>query len=138
MARRSKRLREKRPTEATTNRHHILYQNRYWKKGIAKKLRNDPIFIVHIDIDVHDRIHREVLTIPVPSCKGLKTLYERLQNERYWLDIMNPLGRIQWLINAIPNETDTCMALQRCRDILCEEITPKVMQGDKAIAAYAF
>lgn len=51
-----------------SDKHHIFFPHRYWKRGKAKKLRDHPYCHVAIPRDtLHNQIHLEVPGVPIPN-----------------------------------------------------------------------
>lgn len=60
------------------NRHHLCYQRRKWNKGTPCLLRNHWYMIVDLEINLHDRIHRLIRSVTVPSDETALVVFEKL------------------------------------------------------------
>ena len=77
--RKSKKARRK-ARRAKFNDHHILYQEKHWRQGYAKLLREHPYLRKKIPrTTLHSLIHSKVHDIPVPPGARCKHAYEELQ-----------------------------------------------------------
>lgn len=81
MGKRAKRKRKNRGLQRTPpahNHHHLCYQRRKWNKGMSNLLRNHWYMIVDLEIHLHDRIHRLIRSVNVPSDEVAGAVYAKL------------------------------------------------------------
>lgn len=99
-----KRKKKHAPTTPTgRNRHHLLYQGRYWNKGMAKELRL--YFVYYLPIAIHDQIHNYIISdIPRPPPEAMKPLYLAFKEQKDILDQLDVIGALEWLRNACNDE----------------------------------
>lgn len=90
-------------TPAGRNRHHVLFQARYWNKGMAKELRL--YFVYYLPICIHNELHNHIIrNIPKPPPDALKTLYKAFQAQKWELDQLDILDALEWLKKACAYE----------------------------------
>lgn len=79
------------------NRHHLLFQGRYWSKGYAKALRE--AFVFSIRIDLHNQLHNEVIhDVPRPSGDEIYRLWRIYDEQREYVDNLGIIHACEWLI----------------------------------------
>lgn len=110
----AKNKRRKRAKKSYTgqNRHHLLYQARYWNNGQAKVLRN--AFVYMLDVKIHDELHNAVLhNIPKPSSEAVSSIFRAFQAEECEITHLTILEAAEWLQNACDEEPfNTAMRIQ--------------------------
>lgn len=80
-----KRNRKKhRVSQSGSNKHHILWQRRYWSNGYLKALREHEYLVVEVPVNtLHHQIHAEMSGIPTMRPSSAKMVLDeltRLQN----------------------------------------------------------
>ena len=60
------------------NQHHLFYIRRSWNTKKPKQLRAYYYCIISIPIPLHDRIHANVETVPVPKSKSIDYALDQL------------------------------------------------------------
>lgn len=113
MAKRKKKRRcRKRKPYTGKNRHHLLFQARYWNHAEAKILHD--AFVYMIDIKVHDELHNAILNnIPKPSYEGILSIFKAYQAEKEEIMSFDVIQASEWLMLACDEEPyHTAMALQ--------------------------
>lgn len=101
----AKKRKKKHATTTPTgrNRHHLLYQGRFWNKGMAKELRL--YFVYYLPIAIHDYIHNYIISdIPRPPPEAMKTLHTAFKEQKDILDQLDVIGALEWLQNACDYE----------------------------------
>lgn len=62
------------------DKHHLLWQRRYWNNGYTKELRNYWYCVVDMPKDtLHPRIHESISHIPVPSGVSAREVLQSLR-----------------------------------------------------------
>lgn len=100
-------------TISRVNRHHLLFQARYWDCGMAKELRN--VFIYWLPVEIHNELHNHVLhNVPKPPSDALKTLYLAFLDERHMIYQLDILNALKWLEMHCPDDAfKQAMRVQR-------------------------
>lgn len=99
----SKKKKRKRAQPTGRNRHHLLFQARYWNKGMAKVLRG--YFVYYLPIGIHNELHNYIIhDIPKPPPDALKTLYMAFEAEKAELDHLDVIEALKWLQKACDYE----------------------------------
>ena len=95
--RRKRRYAQPNQCQKSTNRHHLLFQGRYWSKGYAKALRE--AFVFSIRIDLHNQLHNEVIhDVPRPSDQEIKRLLYLYHDQIDYTANMTIEQACAWLI----------------------------------------
>lgn len=85
-----------------TDRHHILYQRRFWDKGYARVLRN--AFVREVPVSVHRELHTHVLKdVPVPNGCLCKVAWEEYSRNKSKIDGYDVTRACAWLYVHIPD-----------------------------------
>lgn len=101
MAKKKRRKTRKRYTGQ--NRHHLLFQARYWSQGKAKILHDN--FVYMLDVKIHDELHNAVLrNVPKPSSDGILSIFNAFQEQRQEIMQFNIIEAAEWLQNACDEE----------------------------------
>ena len=61
-----------------SNKHHMFYVRRQWRIGLARTLRAYSYCVVRIPVPLHERIHAEVPSVPVPSAISIREAIDQL------------------------------------------------------------
>lgn len=114
-----KRRRRRSPPITACDRHHILFQKRYYSKGYAKALCQ--AFVRPVPVIYHRELHAILKTVPVPSgdlCKKAWVEYQRNKDE---IDSYGVCRAVAWLYVNIP-DSDFRMAMQKQLDFFVEKL----------------
>lgn len=114
-----KRRRRRKPPVTACDRHHILFQKRYFSKGYAKALCQ--VFVRSVPVVYHRELHSILNTIPVPNgdlCRQAWVEYERNKDE---IDSYGICRAIAWLYVNIP-DTEFRRAMQIQLDFFVEKL----------------
>lgn len=66
----------KRPS--SKDEHHLLYTRKDWSSGSAKVLRRQSYCKVLLPRDLHEKLHAEVSSVPVPSENSIKHALDQM------------------------------------------------------------
>lgn len=84
------------------DRHHILFQRRYWEKGYAKALRD--AFVREVPVFIHRELHSRILRdVPVPSGNLCRVAWEEYCRNRNEIDSYDVARACAWLYTHIPD-----------------------------------
>lgn len=100
MSKRKRRSRRPPPITAK-DRHHILYQERYWNNGYAKALRN--AFVRPVPVLWHRELHRLLTNVPTPNNDLIRQAWVEYQADKDAIDYMGLCQAIAWLYVHIPD-----------------------------------
>lgn len=101
----AKKKRKKRARKPYTghNRHHLLFQARYWSQGKAKILHDS--FVYMLDVKIHDELHNAVLhNVPKPSAEGILSVFNAFQAQKQEIMQFDIIEAVEWLQNACDEE----------------------------------
>lgn len=102
MAKKKRKKRTRKPYTGK-NRHHLLFQARYWSKGDAKILHNQ--FVYLLDVKIHDELHNAVLkNITKPSSDAIRSILNAFYEQRREIERLDIVGASEWLQNACVEE----------------------------------
>lgn len=62
------------------DRHHLLYQRRFWSTDTYSELRSDWRLIVYMDVSVHEELHAKVSPVPPIGSRLAARLVEHFRN----------------------------------------------------------
>lgn len=62
------------------NRHHVFFQRRNYKTGLERRLRNNPAFVIPMDVTVHGDLHANVGIPPKPKAELTYGILNNLDN----------------------------------------------------------
>jgi hypothetical protein len=96
-----KRRRRRTPPLTAKDRHHILYQARYWNNGYAKALRN--AFVRPVPVLWHRELHQLLTNVPMPDGSLIRQAWVEYQAEKDVIDSMGVCQAIAWLYVHIPD-----------------------------------
>ena len=97
-----KRNRARIPSVTTRDRHHILYQKRYYSKGYAKALCN--AFVRYVPVVYHRELHARLKSVPVPDEKLCRSAWMEYQKNQAEIDSYDVARAAAWLYVHIPDE----------------------------------
>ena len=107
-----------RASQSGSNKHHILWQRRYWNSGYLKALREHEYLVVEVPVStLHHQIHAEMSGIPVVRPRSAKMVLDelnRLQSVgaiRLDEPISKRLGLLIFMLEGI--EPQTVKALKK-------------------------
>lgn len=66
-----------------TNRHHVFFQRRKYKTGAERRLRNNPAFVIPMDVGIHQDLHANVVTPPKPDASLIHGILNNLENNQH-------------------------------------------------------
>lgn len=96
-----RRNRPRTPPATAKDRHHILYQARYWNNGYAKALRN--AFKRPVPVLWHRELHMLQTNVPVPNSALIRQAWNEYQQNKDVIDSMGVCQAIAWLYVHIPD-----------------------------------
>ena len=107
----------------TFDSHHICFPKSNWENKYAKKIRTHWYFIIKIPKDtVHQEIHRNIPSIPVPNEYSAKRIYTQilfLENNGMLSETDSIQKRIRLLVMLFDNiEQPTSEALKEQLEII--------------------
>ena len=99
-----KRRRNRQKAQPTgRNRHHLLFQGRFWNTGMAKELR--AYFVYYIPISIHNELHNHLLhDVPKPPPEAMKPLYMAWKEQKAEIDRLDAQNAAKWLETACDYE----------------------------------
>lgn len=101
MSKKKRRRRQRRAMPASaTNRHHLLFQGRFWSFGRARALRN--VFVRNVPILVHRELHEKLHNIPVPPGDMLSVAWNKYKANKDEIDGYSIVEAAAWLHDNIP------------------------------------
>ena len=101
MAKKKRKRRRKQYTGK--NRHHLLFQARYWSNGEAKILHDS--FVYMLDVKIHDELHNAVIrNIEKPSELALLSVFNAFCEQRQEIERLDIISASEWLQNACSEE----------------------------------
>lgn len=101
MSKKKRRRRRRTPPLTAKDRHHILYQARYWNNGYAKALRN--AFTRPVPVLWHRELHQLLTNVPTPNSSLIRQAWVEYQAEKDVIDSMGLCQAIAWLYVHIPD-----------------------------------
>lgn len=86
-----------------TNRHHLLFQARFWDTGKTKILHKT--FVYQLDIKIHDELHNAIVhNIPKPSPEGILSILNAFQEQKQEIIQFDIISASEWLTDACDEE----------------------------------
>lgn len=89
---------------AMFNKHHLLYPKRAWQKSGANALYLRGEFIVHLPINIHQMLHREIdyrlgdeCSCYLPTRSTLANLAGMYEMHQYELSMLGAIDKLEWL-----------------------------------------
>lgn len=109
---------KRRASQSGSNKHHILWQRRYWNSGYLKALREHEYLVVEVPVNtLHHQIHAEMSGIPVMSQSSAKMVLDELTRLQKFgaLRLDEPISkRLELLIFMLDGiEASTVKALKK-------------------------
>lgn len=105
---------------AAVDRHHLLFQGRFWNIGAGKCLRGH--FVYCLPLETHRDLHNYVLRdVPRPPGVLVSYAWNKYKAERREVERMDIFDAIMWLEETIPDEK-FIKAMQIQYDFLSEEL----------------
>lgn len=89
------------PSVSTCDRHHLLFQKRYWSKGYAKALCQ--AFVRYVPIAYHRELHANLPYVPVPPPELLRNAWLAYQADKDAIDKYDVCRAAAWLYVHIPD-----------------------------------
>lgn len=82
-----------------SNRHHLIFQRKHYKRGYAKALRQ--AFVYDLDINIHNELHNVVLhDVPRPSDEDIRNMYFAYLRHKDVAQRVDILTACEWLATA--------------------------------------
>lgn len=120
MSKKRKRRNRQKTQPTGRNRHHCLFQKRFWNTGMAKELRN--YFVYYIPISIHNELHNHLLhDVPKPPPEAMKPLYLAWKEQKGILDHFGIIEALEWLEKACDYEPFQ-MAMRKQRNFLEQKL----------------
>lgn len=102
MSKKQKRRRRRELQAGATNRHHLLFQGRYWSVGRARALRN--VFVRSVPILAHRELHERLRDVPLPPADMLSAAWNAYKANSDEIDSYSVVEAAAWLSENIPYE----------------------------------
>ena len=83
------------------NRHHLLFQGRYWASGRARALRN--AFVRYVPTRAHQELHERLRNVPVPPADLLCKAWDEYSANKAVIDTYDVVRAAAWLYANIPD-----------------------------------
>ena len=101
MSKKKRRRRRCTPPLTAKDRHHILYQARYWNSGYAKALRT--AFTRPVPVLWHRELHQLLTNVKTPNTALIRQAWIDYQKDKDVIDSMGVCQAIAWLYVHIPD-----------------------------------
>lgn len=80
-----------------TNRHHLFFQKKNYKTGLERRLRNNPAFVIPMDIGIHRDLHHEVGQPLKPDSRLIYGILDNLDNHLHRGPLDGVLYTVEYL-----------------------------------------